>query len=184
MYNDGGRYSGGEINLNVPIFLTLCRFALIPVYISFFYNDHIMIAFIVLLIAGLTDILDGYIARRTKQVTQLGSMLDPLADKLMMMVAVLSLVMINYIPLEAALAMFFREIGMITFSAIFYLRGKKPVPANLMGKATTVLYFFAIFFIFMQYPFAHIFLWGVIVVAFITSFIYISQFRLLNRKDA
>lgn len=168
--------------MNVPIFLTLCRFALIPIYISFFINDHIIYAFFILLLAGLTDILDGYIARKTKQVTQLGSMLDPLADKLMMMVAVLSLVMINYIPLVAAIAMFIREIGMITFSAIFYFRGKKPVPANIMGKATTVLYFIAIFFIVLQLSFAHMFLWGVIIVAFITSFIYISQFRVLNQN--
>lgn len=169
--------------MNVPIFLTLCRFALIPIYISFFLNDHIIYAFFVLLLAGLTDILDGYIARKTKQVTQLGSMLDPLADKLMMMVAVLSLVMINYIPLVAAIAMFFREIGMITFSAIFYFRGKKPVPANIMGKLTTVLYFVAIFFIVLQLSFAVPFLWGVIAVAFITSFIYISQFRVLNQNN-
>lgn len=170
--------------MNVPIFLTLCRFAMIPLFIAFFVNDQIMIAFGILLLAGLTDILDGYIARRTKQVTQLGKMLDPLADKLMMMVAVLSLVIASYIPWEAAIAMFVREIGMIVSSAIFYLRGKKPVPANLMGKATTVLYFFAIFFIVMQFSFATVFLWGVIVIAFITSFIYISQFKILNRNGA
>lgn len=171
--------------LNLPIFLTLCRFAMIPAFIIlFFYYDQIMIAFFILLLAGLTDILDGYIARRTKQVTQLGSMLDPLADKLMMMVAVLSLVIALYIPWQAAAAMFIREIGMIASSAIFFLRGKKPVPANLMGKATTVLYFFAIFFIVVKFSFAIYFLWGVIVFAFITSFIYMSQFMLLNQKDA
>jgi len=172
----------GEALLNVPNILTLCRFALIPIYIIVFSYGFIISAFFILLLAGLTDVLDGYIARKTKQVTQLGSMLDPLADKLMMMVAVLSLVLIQYIPWEAAIAMFIRELSMIVSSTVFYLRGKKPVPANFMGKMTTVLYFLAIFFIVMKFNFAEAFLWIVIIFAFFTSIMYMFQFKLLNQK--
>lgn len=168
--------------MNVPNILTLCRFVLIPIYIAVFAYGYIIAAFLILVLAGLTDILDGYIARKNNQVTQMGSMLDPLADKMMMMVVVLSLVFINFIPWAAAIAMFIREVGMILSSTLFYLRGKKPVPANFMGKLTTVLYFFAIFFIVMQVDFANIFLWIVIVISFITSIIYMFQFKLLNQK--
>lgn len=56
---------------------------MIPVYVAIFAQGHMIYAFLVVVAAGLTDILDGYIARRTGQVTTAGQMLDPLADKLM-----------------------------------------------------------------------------------------------------
>ncbi|WP_248929396.1 CDP-alcohol phosphatidyltransferase family protein [Paenibacillus hamazuiensis] len=169
--------------MNVPNLLTICRFILIPVYLLVFSSGHIKTAFLVLLIAGLTDVLDGYIARTRKLVTQLGSMLDPLADKSMMITVILSLVFSGMIPWEAAMAMFVRDAGMIAGSAFFHFRGKKTVPANAMGKLTTVLYYIAILFIVFQFPFAQTYLWFVIGVSFVTSVIYILQFRSLNKED-
>jgi cardiolipin synthase len=174
----------GEMILNLPNMLTLSRFVLIPVYIIVFAYGHIFGAFLILVLAGLTDILDGYIARKKGQITQLGIMLDPLADKTMMMVVVLSLVFENLIPWEAAAAMFIREVGMIISSAVFHFRGKLTVPANLMGKLTTVLYYFAILFIVLEMNFALTFLWTVIIFSFITSTIYIFQFTRLNHKPS
>lgn len=169
--------------MNVPNILTLCRFFLIPIYIVVFVNDQLYLAFAVLLLAGLSDILDGYIARRTKQVTQIGVMLDPLADKLMMMVVFVSLVLIKFIPWTAAIAMLIREVGMITFSSITYLRGKEPIPANILGKLTTVLYFLAIFLIIIKFQFAVAALWFVIVLSYIASIVYFSQYRAANHKS-
>jgi cardiolipin synthase len=169
--------------MNVPNLLTVCRFFLIPVYLLVFSAGYIKTSFVVLLIAGLTDVLDGYIARTRKMVTQLGSMLDPLADKTMMIAVILSLVLSNMIPWEAAIAMFVRDAGMIVGSAFFHFRGKKTVPANVMGKLTTVLYYIAILFIIFQFPFAQVYLWFVIGISFLTSVIYILQFRLLNKKN-
>lgn len=167
---------------NVPNLLTLCRFLLIPVYVMVFKAGYVKTAFLVLLVAGLTDVLDGYIARRRKLVTQLGSMLDPLADKSMMITVILSLVFSRMISWEAAIAMFLRDAGMIVGSAIFHFRGKRTVPANAMGKLTTVLYYIAILLIVFQFPFANAYLWFVITVSFLTSIIYIVQFHLLNKK--
>ncbi|UUZ82605.1 CDP-alcohol phosphatidyltransferase family protein [Paenibacillus sp. P26] len=110
---------------NVPNVLTLCRFVMIPIYLMVFEAGHMKMAFLVLLAAGLTDVLDGYIARRRKLVTQLGSMLDPLADKTMMITVVLSLVFSQMISWQAAVAMFLRDAGMIVGSAIFHFRGKE-----------------------------------------------------------
>ncbi|TBL72974.1 CDP-alcohol phosphatidyltransferase family protein [Paenibacillus thalictri] len=169
--------------MNVPNLLTGCRFILIPVYLFVFYSGHIKTAFLVLLIAGLTDVLDGYIARTQQLVTQLGSMLDPLADKTMMIAVIVSLVFSKMIPWEAAIAIFIRDAGMIAGSAFFHFRGKKTVPANVMGKLTTVLYYIAILLITFQLPFAVFYLWFVIGVSFLTSFIYIFQFRSLNKKN-
>ncbi|MBD0384290.1 CDP-alcohol phosphatidyltransferase family protein [Paenibacillus sp. WST5] len=163
--------------------LTISRFLLIPVYLMFFFNGYIKIAFLILLLAGLTDILDGYLARTRGLITQVGVMLDPLADKCMMITVILSLLISGMIPWEAAAAMFIRDLGMIIGSAFFHFRGKLTVPANVMGKLTTVLYYLAILFIVFELTFAITYLWFVIIVSFVTSIIYIIQFLLLNRKD-
>ncbi len=140
------------------------------------------------MLAGMTDVLDGYLARRNKQVTQLGVMLDPLADKMMMMTVFLSFLVIGMIPWIAAVAMFIRELGMIISSSIFYLKGKQTVPANLLGKLTTVLYFAVILFFVLEVKnegltlYSVPFLWAVILLSYYTSFVYFSQFRVLNPK--
>lgn len=167
--------------MNIPNMLTISRFVLIPVYLVLFFNGHIRTSFIILLVAGLTDILDGYIARTRKLITPMGVMLDPLADKCMMIAVILSLLISEMIPWQAAVAMFIRDASMIIGSAFFHFRGKLTVPANVMGKLTTVLYYFAILFIVFEFTFAISYLWYVIGVSFLTSFIYIFQFLLLNR---
>lgn len=165
----------------LPNILTLCRFILIPVYLLVLHAGYMKSAFLVLLAAGLTDVLDGYIARKKKLVTPLGSMLDPLADKSMMITVILSLVFYQMISWQAAAAMFLRDAGMILGTAFFHFRGKKTVPANAMGKLTTVLYYVAILLIVFQFPYAHAYLWFVISVSLITTIIYIFQFNLLNK---
>jgi cardiolipin synthase (CMP-forming) len=167
--------------VNLPNFLTFVRFMLIPLYIFVFMSDYKIIAFLLVVLAGITDVLDGYIARKRGQVTPIGAMLDPLADKCMMITVIVSLVFTNMIPWLAAVFMFIRDAGMILGSAIFHFRGKRTVPANTMGKLTTVLVYFAFLFIFFEVPFAIPFLWIVIVFSFVTSMIYIVLFRRLNQ---
>lgn len=167
--------------MNVPNILTVCRFLLIPVYIIVFASGHIAWAFVVMLIAGATDVLDGHIARTRGQVTPLGEMLDPLADKSMMIVVIISLVIKGYIPWYAAVPLFIRDAGMIVGGAIFHFRGKRTVPANAMGKLTTVLYYLAVLFIVFRFDFALLYLWFVIAFSFVTSAIYIVKFNKLNR---
>ncbi|MFD0680742.1 MULTISPECIES: CDP-alcohol phosphatidyltransferase family protein [unclassified Paenibacillus] len=169
---------------NLPNLLTICRFFLIPMYLFVFEAGYIKTAFFILLLAGLTDVLDGYLARKRGQITQLGSMLDPLADKTMMIAVILSLVFSKMIPWEAAAAMFLRDAGMIVGSAFFHFRGKQTVPANVMGKLTTVLYYLAILLIIFEFPYAIACLWIVIIISFLTSFIYIFQFKSLNKNES
>ncbi|MCD1260869.1 CDP-alcohol phosphatidyltransferase family protein [Paenibacillus athensensis] len=163
--------------------LTISRFILIPVYSVVFFYGYIKVAFLVLLLAGLTDILDGYIARRRGQVTVVGSMLDPLADKAMMIVVILSLLLSHMIPWQAAAAIFARDAGMIAGSAFFHFRGKLTVPANMLGKLTTVLFYIAILLIVFKAPLALPYLWGVIGISMIATLIYIVQFAILNKRD-
>ena len=71
--------------LTVPNLLSLIRIILIPVFGVLFYHDHVLAAVIVLAVSGLTDLFDGKIARRFNQVSELGKILDPIADKLTQM---------------------------------------------------------------------------------------------------
>jgi cardiolipin synthase len=185
-YNKLGKFAYGGIRhpMNVPNMITICRFVLIPIYIIVFANGYTISAFLIVLLAGLTDVLDGYIARTKGLITPLGEMLDPLADKSMMIVVILSLLISGLIPWYAAVAFFIRDAGMIIGSAIFHFRGKKTVPANTMGKITTVLYYIAILLIVFKIDYAIHYLWFVIAFSFITSAIYIGKFRSLNSNNS
>lgn len=175
--------SEGEKRVNLPNLLTLSRFGLIPIYVVFFMTNHLKTAFLIVVLAGATDILDGYLARTRGQITPVGVMLDPLADKCMTITVIISLLISGMIPWLLALAMFIRDVGMIIGSAFFHFRGKQTVPANSMGKLTTVLYYFAFLFIFFDFSFAITYLWFVVGVSFVTSVIYIVLFLGLNRGD-
>jgi len=167
--------------VNIPNALTLFRIALIPLYLFVFFSNNIKLAFLILVIAGITDIVDGYIARKYKLVTEFGSLFDPLADKLMMLAVISSFFLSERISLWAALFFFVRDIGMIVASVVFHLRGKKTVPANAFGKLTTVLFYIAFPLIMFRYVYGEEILWAVIAFSFLTSAIYLAKVRLLNR---
>ncbi|MDQ6420924.1 CDP-alcohol phosphatidyltransferase family protein [Paenibacillus sp. LHD-117] len=166
--------------LNLPNLLTSLRFVLIPVYIGIFASGHMIPAFLVVVAAGVTDVLDGHIARRYGQITPAGEMLDPLADKLMLITVIVSLLVSGYISWWAAGAMFLRDLGMIAGGLVAHFRKKKNVPANWMGKLTTAMFYAAIMFIFFEAPFADTYLWIVIAFSFLTSFVYMASYRTLN----
>ncbi|QAY67731.1 CDP-alcohol phosphatidyltransferase family protein [Paenibacillus protaetiae] len=159
--------------MNLPNTLTAFRFVLIPVYIAVFVSiEYKMAAFFVLIAAGITDMLDGYIARKTGQVTYVGTMLDPLADKLMIITVFLSLLLSGMISWLSAAALFFRDVVMILGGLYFHFTGRKNVPANWMGKLTTVLLYAAIMFVFLEVSFASEFLWVIIAFSFVTTIVY------------
>ena len=85
--------------LTIPNLLTFIRMALIPVFASFLYYGYIGWALIFFLIAGISDGVDGFIARRFKQESELGTIIDPIADKLLMTVAFIMLTLPNVLPL-------------------------------------------------------------------------------------
>ncbi|MFC0212930.1 CDP-alcohol phosphatidyltransferase family protein [Paenibacillus chartarius] len=174
-------YSGVKGEVNVPNALTISRFILIPIYLFVFFQVNMQLAFAIVLLAGITDVLDGYLARTRGLVTTVGSMLDPLADKSMMIAVFVSLVISGYIPIAAAIAMLARDAGMIVGSAVFHFRGSKTVPANWMGKLTTVLFYIAIVWVVFELPYAIPYLWIVIGFSFVTTVYYIIKFIAANK---
>ncbi len=169
--------------MNVPNVLSVLRIALIPTYLYIFFNPfpyHIQIAYGILIFAGITDIVDGYIARKYKQITQFGTMMDPLADKLMMMAVIASLFLTGRISVWATIVFFIRDLAMILTSAFYHIRGKKTVPANAFGKVTTVMFYIAFTLVMFQLPYGEPVLWLVILFSIVTSAVYLVKVRLLN----
>lgn len=84
--------------MNLPTQLTLCRICLVPLVVGFLISTdstHSLLAAVLFAAAALTDWLDGYLARRRRQVTTLGKLLDPVADKLLVGAALISLVQVG-----------------------------------------------------------------------------------------
>ena len=161
---------------NLPNTLTMGRFFLIPIYFLVFFSNlgwHKQLAFFVLLLAGLTDIADGYVARKYKMITPMGIMLDPLVDKMMMISVFFSFLISGLISWWAATTFFIRDIGMIIGSAIYHYQEKKFIPANFYGKLSTILLYISFLFILFGFPHGQQYLWGVIFFSFLTSMIYL-----------
>ena len=125
--------------MNLPNLLTILRMGMIPVVIAFFAADLPYWALAFFLLAEFTDFLDGYIARRYNLVTKFGKVMDPLADKLMLMTTLFCLYATGRIPLWVPIVICVKECSMITIGALLY-RKDIVLPANFFGKLATVLF--------------------------------------------
>lgn len=122
--------------MNLPNALTSLRIFLIPFLMVFLLTDfkgHDWAAFGVFLFATLTDTVDGLLARRTKQITELGQLLDPIADKLLMTAAFVCLVGTGRVPAWVAVVIIGREIAVTGFRAIAASKGVV-IAASWPGK--------------------------------------------------
>ncbi len=134
----------------IPNWLCFLRIALIPVFSVMFIKGQYVAAFITMIIAALTDLFDGKIARKYNMVSNLGKILDPIADKLSQMAIVIILIvkfwdgMLRYI-----LFLFIvKELLMLAGGALLLSKGLRPTAAEMWGKvATTVFYVFMILII-------------------------------------
>ena len=146
---------------NIPNILTLLRIALIPVFVVIFYlpwDWAALVCALVFALAGLTDWLDGYLARRLNQVSPMGAFLDPVADKLMVATALILLVQADPNPVLAipSVVIIGRE---ITISALrewmAELGARAKVAVSVIGKIKTALQMIAIFLLILKMD-----LWG------------------------
>ena len=127
----------------VPNILTVLRFFLIPFTIYYLTQDKYIAAMIVLTISGLTDILDGTIARKFNLITNFGKLIDPLADKITQVSILGTLVVKNIIPLWILVVVLIKEAAMVAGASFLY--GKElVVSSKWYGKASTVLFYLAI----------------------------------------
>lgn len=128
---------------HVPNILTLFRFILIPFIFISITNEQYLTAFIILTISGITDILDGFIARKFNFITNFGKLIDPLSDKATQICVLLALVLNNIVPLWILFIVFLKELIMIAGASFLY--GKElVVSSKWYGKLSTVLFYIAI----------------------------------------
>lgn len=128
----------GAIPLNIPNSLTILRILLIPVFVGFLIYDHYDYALGTLLIAAITDGLDGTIARMANQRTRFGAYLDPLADKLLLMSSFITLSVVELVPVWAVIVVVSRDAILLTGTLLARLTESRiDVSPTALGKATT-----------------------------------------------
>ena len=138
--------------MNIPNAITLFRIALIPVFVAVFSPKipyGLYLATAIFIIAALSDSLDGYLARKWKQVTKLGIILDPLADKLLVTSALVCMVEMQMIPSWIAIIIIGREFAV---SGLRSLKAEKGViiAANKLGKIKTIIQIVAVVWILLE----------------------------------
>ncbi len=127
----------------LPNTLTIIRFLLIPLIIFYIFTGNYILAFIFFTLSGITDIADGFIARKFNFISNFGKLMDPLADKLTQIATLTSLVFTNIIPIWILIIVLLKEFIMICGASFLY--GKDVVVySKWYGKLSTVLFFVAI----------------------------------------
>lgn len=129
---------------NIPNILTLFRIVLIPFIVVSIMTDEYITALFFFIISGLTDILDGTIARKFNFITDFGKLIDPLADKLTQIATLVSIVIKGLIPYWILIIILLKEVIMICGASFLY--GKSTVVSSKwFGKLSTVVLYIAIF---------------------------------------
>lgn len=134
--------------INLPNIITSLRFGLIPIFIGLFFSSlekSLLYSILIFVLAGITDMLDGYIARKYDAITKWGQAMDPLADKLMQLTVLVCFTIKHLIPIWVISIYGIKEVLMIVGGIFLYTKKDRVVvPANSYGKAATVIFYIAI----------------------------------------
>lgn len=149
------RRSMAEDALNIPNLLTMARVVMIPVFLYFLAKDTPKDGFwaaIIFTIAAITDMLDGYLARKLDIVSVLGKFLDPLADKLIVMAALVWMVPMGRVPAWVVVVLLAREISVTGLRSVASSEGVV-ISAGAEGKVKTALQMIGIIALVLGYPY-------------------------------
>jgi cardiolipin synthase len=137
--------------LTAPNQLTLVRMAFLPFVVIKLVEGHYKGALILFLFAGLSDGLDGLLARRLHQQTRLGQYLDPIADKMLLSTTFLVLSIVHQIPWKYTVVVFSRDICILVVSAVLYtIAGLRDFRPSIFGKANTFAQVAAVVFVMLR----------------------------------
>lgn len=130
--------------LTIPNVLTLLRMAMIPFFLYAAWRGEFAIAFVLFVSAALTDVLDGYLARRLNQRSRLGAVLDPAADKALMVSGYLFFTFSSRVPGRIpewlTFSVFIRDVLLVIFAYLLYTRMQfTKFPPSIAGKVSTLL---------------------------------------------
>ncbi len=130
--------------LTLPNLLSLSRLLLVPVFLLLLIQGEDAAALVVLVISSATDFLDGFLARRLNQITRLGQLLDPAADRLYIFAALIGLAVRELVPWWLMLIILGRDIFMLLLGIILANFGFGPLPVHQLGKVATFCLFYAL----------------------------------------
>jgi cardiolipin synthase (CMP-forming) len=134
---EGPRPIGQQIRM-VPNLISLARLAGVPLFLWLFLGLHADVwAVAVLALGGTTDWVDGYLARRLGQVSRLGELLDPLADRLYILATLLALTVREVVPVQLTVAILAREAVLLACLPVLRRYGYGPPPVHYLGKTAT-----------------------------------------------
>ncbi|MCG2722653.1 MAG: CDP-diacylglycerol--glycerol-3-phosphate 3-phosphatidyltransferase [Thermodesulfovibrionales bacterium] len=170
------------LKLNLPTILTLSRIVLIPVFIFTVYLHPLFGAFI-FSVASLTDFLDGYLARRSGDITKFGIILDPIADKFLVISALIVLVDMERLPAWIAIIIIAREF-LVTGLRAVALSKDIVIPAEMGGKIKTTFQIIAILCLILKqslfdidlYDIGIVLIWGALVLSLVSGVQYTISF--------
>lgn len=177
---------------SVPNLLSLLRLVLVPVFLWLLLADHLVWALVVLGAAGASDWLDGVIARKFNQITELGKVLDPAADRLYIFATLIGLTINGNIPLWLAVVIIARDVMLLLVYPMLASHGYGPLPVHFIGKAGTFALLYALPLLlmadiwpqanFVVLPLAWAFAYWGIAMYWIAGFIYVKQVKKLLSK--
>ena len=145
----------------IPNVLTMIRLILVPVFVILFLKGYRMASLAVFVAASLTDMLDGYLARKLNQITDFGKLFDPLADKLMVLSAMVCQGIAGVFPWTAIIIVACKELFMV-IGGLLMLKKDVVVYSNYVGKAAQVCFIASLILAFFHEKFeaGNIVLWG------------------------
>ncbi|MES2169348.1 MAG: CDP-alcohol phosphatidyltransferase family protein [Actinomycetota bacterium] len=138
---------GSEISsriFTIPNILSFLRLLLVPVFFVAIVLGQDQLAFWLLIASSVTDFVDGQIARRFNQISRLGQLLDPAADRLLILAALIGLTVRDVVPLWLFIVIVARDVMLIVLGIILANNGYGPLPVHHIGKFATFCLFFAI----------------------------------------
>lgn len=162
-------------NLNLPNLITSFRILLIPIFLYVYFTNpeqNLLYSVIIFFVAGISDFLDGYLARKNNLVTTFGIVMDPLADKLMLLTAIISYALTGVIPYIILILVGIKEVFMIIGGIIVYKWGIIN-PANKLGKIVTFSFYIGIFTLLFNKSLGTVFLFISAALGFMVGFSYI-----------
>lgn len=137
----------------VPNILSFLRLALVPVFLVLIVRGEDALALLVLVISSVTDYLDGVIARRFDQITRLGQLLDPLADRLFIFAALIGLAVREILPWWLLALIVGRDVMLLVIGVVLANHGYGPLPVHHLGKVATFCLFYALPIIMIAHAF-------------------------------
>ena len=123
--------------LTLPNALSAARLVGVPLFLWLILNGHDGLAVLLLMVSGVTDWLDGKIARAWGQMSRVGQLLDPAADRLYILAAMVGLTIRGVVPLWLTVSLIGRDLLLACFLPVLHRHGYGPLPVHFLGKAAT-----------------------------------------------